>query len=149
MGGGAGWAATGMAGAGLGAGSGVAVLARRIVPGEDPWWPPGLVTAAAFGGLGLRFGASPLLPAFCYLALVGVPLAFIDARNRRLPDLMTLPSYPAGLLLLGVAAPFIRSGGRHLGYAVIGMAAVWLFFVLQAFVYPAGIGWGGVKLSRG
>jgi leader peptidase (prepilin peptidase) / N-methyltransferase len=27
------------------------------------------------------------------------------------------------------------------------MAAVWLFFVLQAFVYPAGIGWGDVKLS--
>ncbi len=146
--GGAGWAAAaGMAVAGLGAGSGVAILARRIVPGEEPWWPPGLVTAAAFSGLWLRFGASPLLPAFCYLVAVGVPLAFIDARHRRLPDLMTLPSYPAALLLLGVAAPFIRSGGRHLVYAVIGMAAVWLFFVLQAFVYPAGIGWGDVKLS--
>ncbi len=146
--GGAGWAAAaGMAGAGLGAGSGVAVLARRIVPGEDPWWPPGLVTAAAFGGLWLRFGASPLLPAFCYLAAVGVPLAFIDARHRRLPDLLTLPSYPAALLLLGVAAPFVPSGGRHLVYGLIGMAAVWLFFVLQAFIYPAGIGWGDVKLS--
>src|SRR5260221_1406415 len=146
--GGAGWAAAaGMAGAGLGAGSGVAVLARRVVPGEDPWWPPGLVTAAAFGGLWLRFGASPLLPAFCYLAAVGVPLAFIDARHRRLPDLLTLPSYPAALLLLGVAAPFVPSGGRHLVYGLIGMAAVWLFFVLQAFIYPAGIGWGDVKLS--
>lgn len=146
--GGAGWAAAaGMAGAGLGAGSGVAVLARRIVPGEDPWWPPGLVTATAFGGLWLRFGASPLLPAFCYLAVVGVPLAFIDARHRRLPDLLTLPSYPAALLLLGVAAPFVPSGGRHLVYGLIGMAAVWLFFVLQAFIYPAGIGWGDVKLS--
>src|SRR5258706_8770384 len=146
--GGAGWAAAaGMAGAGLGAGSGVAVLARRIAPGEDPFWPPGLVTAAAFGGLWLRFGASPLLPAFCYLAVVGVPLAFIDARHRRLPDLLTLPSYPAALLLLGVAAPFVPSGGRHLVYGLIGMAAVWLFFVLQAFIYPAGIGWGDVKLS--
>src|SRR5258708_15996945 len=146
--GGAGWAAAaGMAVAGLGAGSGVTILARRIVPGDEPWGPPGLVTAAAFGGLWLRFGASPLLPAFCYLVAVGVPLAFIDARHRRLPDLMTLPWYPGGLRLLGVAAPFIRSGGRHLVYAVIGMAAVWLFFVLQAFVYPAGIGWGDVKLS--
>ena len=146
--GGAGWAAAaGMAGAGLVAGSGVAVLARRIAPGEDPWWPPALVTSAAFGGLWLRFGASPLLPAFCYLAVVGVPLAFIDARHRRLPDLLTLPSYPAALLLLGVAAPFVPSGGRHLVYGLIGMAAVWLFFVLQAFIYPAGIGWGDVKLS--
>jgi leader peptidase (prepilin peptidase)/N-methyltransferase len=146
--GGAGWAAAaGMAGAGLGAGSGAAVLARRIVPGDDPWWPPGLVTAAAFGGLWLQFGASPLLPALCYLAVVGVPLAFIDARHRRLPDLLTLPSYPAALLLLGVAAPFVPSGGRHLVHGLIAMAAVWLFFVLQAFIYPAGIGWGDVKLS--
>src|SRR5258707_7882806 len=106
--GGGGWAAAaGMAGAGLGAGSGVAVLARRIVPGEDPWWPPGLVTAAAFGGLWLRFGASPLLPAFCYLAAVGVPLAFIDARHRRLPDLLTLASHPAALLLLRLAPPVL------------------------------------------
>src|SRR5260221_14645669 len=120
--GGAGWAAAaGMAGAGLGAGSGVAVLARRIAPGEDPWWPPGLVTAAAFGGLWLRFGASPLLPAFCYLAAGGVPLAFIDARHRRPPGLPTLPSYPAGLLLLGGAAPVGPPRGAPLGDGVIGM----------------------------
>jgi hypothetical protein len=42
-------AAAGMAAAGLGAGSGVAFLARRITPAEDPSWPPGVVTAAAFG----------------------------------------------------------------------------------------------------
>src|SRR5258708_32752240 len=104
--GGAGWAAAaGMAVAGLGAGSGVGILARRIVPGEEPWWPPGLVTAAAFGGLWLRFGASPLLPAFCYLVAVGVPLPFIDARHRRLPDPLALPCYPPGLQPPGVAPP--------------------------------------------
>lgn len=145
--GGSGWVAAGMAAAGLGAGAGVAILATRIVNGRDPWWPPGLTTAAAFAGLWLAFGASPLLPALCYLAAVGVPLAFTDAWHRRLPDLLTLPSYPAALLLLGAAAPFVPSGGRHLVYGLIGMAAVWLFFVLQAFVYPAGIGWGDVKLS--
>jgi leader peptidase (prepilin peptidase)/N-methyltransferase len=146
--GGAGWAAAaGMAAAGLGAGSGIAVLARRAVDGGDPWWPPGTVTAAAFAGLWLAFGATPLLPALCYLAAVGVPLAFVDAGHRRLPDLLTLPSYPAALALLGVAAAFLPAGGRHLVYGLIGMAAVWLFFVLQAFVYPAGIGWGDVKLS--
>jgi hypothetical protein len=73
-------AAAGMAVAGLGAGSGVAVLVRRVVPGEDPWWPPGVVTAAAFAALWLRLQASPQLPALCYLVAVGVPLAFIDAR---------------------------------------------------------------------
>jgi prepilin signal peptidase PulO-like enzyme (type II secretory pathway) len=140
-------AAAGMAVAGLGAGSAVALLARRVVPGEDPWWPPGLVTAAVFAALWLRTGASPLLPALCYLAAIGVPLAFIDARHKRLPDLLTLPSYPVALALLAVAAPFAASGGRHLVYGLIGMTAVWLFFVLQSFVYPNGIGWGDVKLS--
>jgi prepilin signal peptidase PulO-like enzyme (type II secretory pathway) len=140
-------AAAGMAVAGLGAGSAVAVLARRVVPGADPWWPPGVVTAVAFAALWLRLQASPLLPALCYLAAVGVPLAFIDARHKRLPDLLTLPSYPLALALLAVAAPFVHSGGRHLVYGLIGMAAVWLFFVLQSFVYPNGIGWGDVKLS--
>lgn len=139
--------AAGMAVAGLGAGSGVAVLARRVVPGGEPWWPSGAVTAAVFAVLWLRLQASPLLPALCYLAAVGVPLAFIDARHKRLPDLLTLPSYPVALALLAVAAPFVHSGVRHLVYGLIGMAAVWLVFVLQAFVYPAGIGWGDVKLS--
>src|SRR5258708_28256984 len=143
--GGGGWAAAaGMAAAGQGAGPGVPILARRIVPGDEPWWPPGLVTAAAFGGLWLRFGASPLLPAFCYLVAVGVPLAFIDARHRRLPDLMTLPSYPAGLLLLRAPPPFIPPPPPPLVYALTPLAPLRLFFLLPAFVYPAGIGWGDV-----
>ena len=54
--------------------------------------------------MALRFGPSPVLPAFCYLAWVGVPLAVIDARSQRLPDALTLPSYPVALALLGFAA---------------------------------------------
>lgn len=143
----AGPVATGMAVAGLGAGAGALMLARRAVGGDDRWWPPAAVTAAAFAGLWLRLGASPVLPAFLLLAAVGVPLAFIDARHRRLPDVLTLPSYPAALVLLAVAAPFVPAGGRRLVYAAIGLAAAWLFFALLSFISPGGIGWGDVKLS--
>lgn len=108
---------------------------------------PAVITAAIFAALWLRYGPSPLLPALYYLVAVGVALGFIDARHKRLPDLLTLPSYPAALLLVGVAAAAMQAGLRHLLYALIGMAAAWLFFVLQAFIYPAGIGWGDVKLS--
>jgi leader peptidase (prepilin peptidase) / N-methyltransferase len=112
------------------------------------WYPAaGLVTAAALVAMWLRFGASPDLAAFCYLAVAGVPLAFIDARYRRLPDLLTLPSYPVAIAALGVSALFVPDGGRHFSYGLIGMAAVWLFFVLQVLIYPAGMGWGDVKLS--
>ncbi|MEP7024884.1 MAG: prepilin peptidase, partial [Actinomycetota bacterium] len=106
-----------------------------------------VIAAALLLAMWLRFGASPVLPAFCYLAVVGVPLAFIDVRLRRLPDALTLPSYPAALVLLGVAAAVIHDGAQHLASALIGMAAALAFYLLQALVYPAGIGWGDVKLS--
>ncbi len=120
------------------------------------WWPhparawqaAALVTAAGLLlAMWLRFGASPVLPAFGWLAVISAPLAFIDVAVRRLPDALTLPSYPAALALLGIAAPFSHDGTRHLITALIGMAAAFAFFVLQAFIYPAGMGWGDVKLS--
>jgi leader peptidase (prepilin peptidase)/N-methyltransferase len=112
------------------------------------WYPAaGIVTAAAVVAMWLRFGASPELPAFCYLAVAGVALAFIDALYQRLPDLLTLPSYPVAILALGIGALFVPGGGQHFGQALIGMAAVWLLFLLQVLIYPAGMGWGDVKLS--
>src|SRR5260370_27901951 len=106
-----------------------------------------LATAATMAAVVVRFGLSPVLPAFCYLAAVGVPLAFIDARQRRLPDLATLPSYPASLLLLGVAAPFVAGGSGRFVHALIGMAAAVAFFLLLLLVSPTGVGLGDVKLA--
>ena len=111
------------------------------------WLGAELLTAAVFAGFAIRFGPSPVLPAFCYLGAVGVALAFIDARHKRLPDVLTLPSYPVALLLLGMAALTTAGGIRHFLVALIGLAAAWLLFLAQALIYPAGIGWGDVKLS--
>lgn len=116
--------------------------------GGGSWHPAaGLVTAAVFVIMAVRFGASPVLPAFCFLAAIGVALAFIDAGHRRLPDALTLLAYPVALALLGVAAPAVSDGGRHFLVALIGLAAAWLLFLIQALIYPAGIGWGDIKLS--
>jgi leader peptidase (prepilin peptidase)/N-methyltransferase len=106
-----------------------------------------LITAAAFAALALRLGAHPALPAFCYLAAVGVALAIIDIQHRRLPDALTLTSYPVALVLLGLAALGTSGGARHFTDALIGMAAAGLFYLVQALIYPAGMGWGDVKLS--
>lgn len=106
-----------------------------------------LVTAVTVAAVAVRFGLAPVLPAFCYLAAVGVPLAFADARERRLPDLATLPSYPASLLLLGVAAPFVAGGTGRFAHALTGMAVAVAFFLLLLLVSPAGIGLGDVKLA--
>jgi prepilin signal peptidase PulO-like enzyme (type II secretory pathway) len=124
--------------------------------GQARWWPgpargwqvAALATAAVLLlGMGLRFGVTPVLPAFGYLAVISAPLAFIDVAVRRLPDALTLPSYPAALVLLAAAAAVTPDGSRHLVTGLIGMAAALAFFVLQVLIYPAGIGWGDVKLS--
>ncbi len=106
-----------------------------------------LGTAVLFAALALRLGFSPALPAFCYLAAVGLALAIIDIQHQRLPDALTLTSYPVALLLLGLAALVTADGGGRFLDALIGMAAFTLFFLLQALIYPAGMGWGDVKLS--
>ena len=106
-----------------------------------------LVTAVVVAAVAVRFGLSPVLPAFCYLAVAGVPLAFIDARQHRLPDVVTLPAYPVSLLLLGVAALFMPGGPARFVHALIGMAAAVAFFALLLLLSPTGIGLGDVKLA--
>lgn len=101
----------------------------------------------AVTAMALRFRLSPALPAFCYLAAAGVALALIDTRHRRLPDALTLPSYPVALLLLGMAAVAQPDGAGRFLDALLGMAAAAAWFALQAIAYPAGLGWGDVKLA--
>lgn len=114
-----------------------------------PWGDAGvpLFTATAFGALALRFGPSPVLPAYLYLAAASVALAVVDIRTRRLPDAITLPSYPLGLALLGGAAPFVAQGWTRFVYAVIGLAVLYVCYLMLFLIYPRGMGFGDVKLA--
>lgn len=109
--------------------------------------PVELGTGAGFALMALRFGLSPVLPAFLLLAALAPALAVTDLRCRRLPDRLTLPAYPAAALLLAAGALVIPGGARHFLSALAGLTAAWLFFALIALIYPAGLGWGDVKLS--
>jgi len=86
------------------------------------------------------------LPAYLYLVSAGVALAMIDIDVKRLPDKIVLPSYVVVAVLLTVAAV-----GEHdwwpLGRAAIGAAALFAFYFALAFAYPAGMGFGDVKLA--
>ena len=94
-----------------------------------------------------RVGVTPSLPAFCYLVGAGVVLAFIDVELHRLPDPITLTSYPVAAALLGIAAPFTHHGGARFGQALVGMAALFLLYAAQWFFLPGQIGLGDVKLA--
>jgi leader peptidase (prepilin peptidase)/N-methyltransferase len=105
-----------------------------------------LLTAAVFAVLALRVGPQVSLVAFLYFGAVGVALALIDWDTKRLPDALTLPAYPVSLALLAVAA-VAGEGAAPLVRAAVSGLAVFAFFFLICLIYPAGMGFGDVKLS--
>lgn len=105
-----------------------------------------LATGLVSGLLAWRFGVSAELVAYLYFGVVGTLLAFIDVEVKRLPDPFTLPSYPVGAALLGVAA-LTEAGARQFLGAILGMAALWTFYAVQHFFFPDAMGRGDVKLA--
>jgi len=88
----------------------------------------------------------PMLPALLYLAAIGLALALIDIDVHRLPDAIVLPAYPVLAALL-VGAAWWSGDWWALARAAIGGAALFGFYLLLVLVYPAGMGWGDVKLA--
>lgn len=104
-----------------------------------------LATSALFAALAARL-AVPDLPAFLYFGAIGIALALIDLDCRRLPNAIVLPAYPVLAVLLTGSALW-RHDGWSLARAAIGGAALFAFFLLLVLAYPAGMGWGDVKLA--
>ncbi|HEX6446173.1 MAG TPA: A24 family peptidase [Streptosporangiales bacterium] len=105
-----------------------------------------LAGAVVCAALAVRFGAVPVLPAYLYLALVSLPLAAIDVEQHRLPDALTLPSYPVALVLLGAAA-LAGGQGRRMLSALAGLAALGALYALLHLLDRRGMGLGDVKLA--
>ena len=101
-------------------------------------------TGVLFAVLAAEFGLHVELLAYLYLGAVGVALALIDIDVKRLPDVLTLPSYVVGAVLLGVAS---TSEPHSLLRALLGAAAMFAVYFALCFAYPAGMGFGDVKLS--
>ena len=105
-----------------------------------------LATGGLFVVMAVRFGLDPVLPAYLYLAAVGLALALIDLDCKRLPDALTLPSYPVAVVLLAAAAA-LGSDSGSLGRALLGGLAMFVVYFALCFAYPAGMGFGDVKLA--
>jgi leader peptidase (prepilin peptidase) / N-methyltransferase len=105
-----------------------------------------MVTGAVWAAFALRLGADAALPAYLYLGAVGVALALIDLDVRRLPDVLVLPSYAVGLLLLALPTVVHDEPGTFLR-VVLGMVALFGAFFLLVLIYPKGMGFGDVKLA--
>jgi len=121
-----------------------AELAAR--PGLAGWCAVAAGFAAA--AMGASRGLRPDLPVWIYLAVLGVALSYVDWRTRLLPIRLVAPSYGvvAALLLIAAAADW-ADGSEALLRAAISWLAVFAVFFLLWFIYPAGLGYGDVRLS--
>jgi leader peptidase (prepilin peptidase)/N-methyltransferase len=117
-------------------------------PGAGRWLVARCALAAATSSavVGWRLGWSPGLPAWVYLCVVGVLLAYVDWRTRLLPTAVIAPSYAvlAALLLLASAVTGDWDAALRAGLGWVAVGGV--FFALW-FVHPRGLGYGDVRLS--
>ena len=132
--------------AGVPAGGIARLLLRRLRRGAripPPWCEVGV--AAAWGATGAAAGAGlvPLrwLPVLLGLGWLVVAAGAVDLLVRRLPDALTLPALPVGLLLLApLGPPAVLRGLAGAAVAVAVHAVVHL-------VAQSSMGAGDVKLA--
>ncbi|MGW7382516.1 prepilin peptidase [Streptomyces sp. NPDC054794] len=119
---------------------------------EASYGPNALLLAAATAlvcaALAAATGTRPELAVWLLLSPVGVLLAAVDFRVRRLPDALTLPLAAAALGLLGLAALLPEHAGDWFT-ALYGALALGAGYFVLFLINPAGMGFGDVKLALG
>ncbi|MEV7803517.1 A24 family peptidase [Microbispora sp. NPDC088329] len=113
--------------------------AARVVPLPRPPYVVEAATALTAALVVWRVHDGWVVAAWLYAVVAGAALAEIDRRTWRLPDAITLPSYP---ILLALLAP----SGRLLPALAAGCALGAVYAVLW-FARPTGLGLGDVKLA--
>ncbi|MFE0890885.1 prepilin peptidase [Streptomyces rochei] len=120
--------------------------------GQAPYGPRAVplaaVTALVCAALAAATGTRPEVGVWLLLAPVGVLLAVVDLRVRRLPDPLTLPLAGAALVLLGLTALVPEHAGEWTT-ALLGALALGGGYGALFLINPAGMGFGDVKLALG
>ncbi len=103
-------------------------------------------TAVLFALAAEKFGATLAGAAFAAFFWVLVVLTVIDIEHHLLPNRITYPAFVAGWIILAAAA---LTGGepQRLRDAGLGALIFGGFLFVTAFVYPAGMALGDVKLA--
>lgn len=137
---------------GLAAGGTAAALTPwlRELAGTGSAWTRSFthVVVAALGGAGAALLARGWveLTAFVVLAVACALLVVVDLTSYRLPDRITLPTYPVLAVLLTAAAA-VENDWTRLGRAAAAAAVLLVAYFVLAFINPDGLGLGDVKLA--
>jgi leader peptidase (prepilin peptidase) / N-methyltransferase len=135
--------ATGSAGAPA---SACAASAKRADWADLDTWLTALVMAGLVLVVTVRLHQILMASAVGWLVLCGVPLAVIDSRVRRLPDLLTGACF-GGVAALLIAAAATDGQWHDLARAGAGAAIVAAAFALLALLRPGSAGLGDAKLG--
>lgn len=105
-----------------------------------------LTSSAAVALIVAAAGAQPATAAFALIGVLGVALAQIDGAVQRLPDRLTVPAYPAVLILLTLAA---AAGDAWPALVRAMLAAILLGtgYIALGLVSAGQLGGGDVKLA--
>ncbi len=96
----------------------------------------------------LRFGGTPATFFYFIFITAMVVITFIDYDFQIIPDEITLPGIPIGLLAgwLILPDPFYRLAGLGLTGSLIGAATGFLLYYSIAFLSRGGMGGGDIKM---
>jgi len=118
---------------------------------NDIAWPVPVVTmyplAAVLSGVMLwAFGIDWVLVSVIPFVVFLSAMTVIDLRELRIPDKLTRPASVAAIPLLGLSSLTDELDVSLVG-ALLGALVMGAFYFILFFIYPAGMGFGDVKLA--
>jgi leader peptidase (prepilin peptidase)/N-methyltransferase len=105
-----------------------------------------LVGAVSFGTLAWALGPVPALPAYLFVAGLGLVLAFVDLACLRLPDPLVLAAFVVGGCWLTTLA-FVDGAVPALGRAALAALVSAGAYLVLALLPGSNLGLGDVKLA--
>ena len=105
-----------------------------------------IATATIFVLFGLKFGADPVLPAFCILGAALVALVWIDLHEFRLPREITYAAFILSTIVIVIAA-LVNDEPERIWQAALGAGIALAMMGLIYVVSRGGMGDGDVRLA--
>ena len=105
-----------------------------------------IATATIFVLFGLKFGADPVLPAFCILGAALVALVWIDLHEFRLPREITYTAFVLSSIVIVIAA-LINDEPERIWMSALGAGIALAIMGLIYLASRGGMGDGDVRLA--
>ena len=115
-------------------------------PLPSRWLWVEIVTIAAFAELAVKWGHTWVLAPLLLLTASLITVSVIDLQLQRIPDRITYPTFLLSVPAIVAVSVHYDVNGAIKG-AIVGALGYFLFLFVTHMIYPAGMGFGDVKLA--